>query len=212
LPPVKGQQFFTKADVTLRKIHRQALDSPIIRQAHMVRLGRGYVADTDDFRVVRQPTPDDVREADIILCWRNVTRKACNSRMRTVRGYTAPHPQAGEPVMCLKNAPEYGVYNGSTYVLTADFRDGDDTIHIAVNGRDTVIPNVQFEDMPDGIFPGERAVTRFGLAYAATVHKAQGAEWDNVLLFDEYSMDEHRREWVYTSLTRAAKRITVVRR
>jgi exodeoxyribonuclease V len=39
LPPVEGTPFFTEADFTLRQVHRQALESPIIRQAHAVRRG-----------------------------------------------------------------------------------------------------------------------------------------------------------------------------
>jgi exodeoxyribonuclease-5 len=44
-----------------------------------------------------------------------------------------------------------------------------------------------------------------------TVHKAQGSQWDEVVLFDEsYAFREHRARWLYTGLTRAAKRLTVV--
>jgi exodeoxyribonuclease-5 len=34
LPPVHGATFFSHPDITLTQIHRQALESPIIRQAH----------------------------------------------------------------------------------------------------------------------------------------------------------------------------------
>jgi exodeoxyribonuclease V alpha subunit len=48
-------------------------------------------------------------------------------------------------------------------------------------------------------------------AFAMTVHKAQGSQWDNVYLFDEsFAFREHRQRWLYTALTRAAKQITVV--
>ena len=211
LPPVKGQAFFIKPNVTLQKIHRQALDSPIIRQAHRVRLGMGYQADTDDFLVVPKPSPDQVDQADVILCWRNVTRNACNGIMRRKRGFLKEHPQEGEPVLCLKNAPEDGVYNGGVYTLTRDFRDGDRTIFVQVQGREREIERVRFEGMRDAL-DYERENTKFTYGYALTVHKAQGSEWDNVLLMDEYSMDEHRKEWLYTAITRAAKRIVVVRR
>ncbi|MBN9447616.1 MAG: ATP-binding domain-containing protein, partial [Bosea sp.] len=47
--------------------------------------------------------------------------------------------------------------------------------------------------------------------YALTVHKAQGSQWDDVVLFDEaYAFREHRARWLYTGLTRAAETITVV--
>ncbi len=51
----------------------------------------------------------------------------------------------------------------------------------------------------------------FDYGYALTVHKAQGSQWDDVYLFDEsWAFREHRARWLYTALTRAAKRVTVV--
>jgi exodeoxyribonuclease-5 len=52
----------------------------------------------------------------------------------------------------------------------------------------------------------------FTYGYALTVHKAQGSQWDSCLLFDEsfvWGVDAGR--WLYTGLTRAAERVTVVR-
>jgi exodeoxyribonuclease-5 len=43
------------------------------------------------------------------------------------------------------------------------------------------------------------------------VHKAQGSQWDDVVLFDEsFAFPEHRARWLYTGITRAAKRLTIV--
>ena len=135
LPPVKGSQFFRTPDITLKQIHRQALDSPIIRQAHWVRLGRDYSPDTDDFRVLPHVTKEDVLAADTVLCWRNATRQAVNGIVRRYRGFTANHPVAGEPVVCLKNSAEHGVFNGATYTLVRDFHNGDNEIEVEVGGQ-----------------------------------------------------------------------------
>jgi exodeoxyribonuclease-5 len=44
-----------------------------------------------------------------------------------------------------------------------------------------------------------------------TVHKAQGSQWDDVVLFDESgAFGESRQRWLYTGVTRAAQRLTVV--
>jgi exodeoxyribonuclease V len=57
-----------------------------------------------------------------------------------------------------------------------------------------------------------RESDEFDYGYALTVHKAQGSQWDNVMLFDEsFAFREHRARWLYTGLTRAARRLTVVR-
>jgi len=43
------------------------------------------------------------------------------------------------------------------------------------------------------------------------VHKAQGSEWDDVVLFDESAaFGESRQRWLYTCITRASKRLTIV--
>ena len=61
-------------------------------------------------------------------------------------------------------------------------------------------------------FALRRESDEFDYGYALTVHKAQGSQWDDVVLFDEsYAFREHRARWLYTGLTRAAKRVTVVR-
>ncbi len=51
----------------------------------------------------------------------------------------------------------------------------------------------------------------FDFGYALTVHKAQGSQWDDVALFDEiFAFREHRARWLYTGVTRAARKLTVV--
>ena len=65
--------------------------------------------------------------------------------------------------------------------------------------------------MRSGLKEGIEPITSFGYGYAMTVHKAQGSEWDSVILMDEYFRTEHRKEWLYTAVTRAADHIIVVR-
>jgi hypothetical protein len=54
-------------------------------------------------------------------------------------------------------------------------------------------------------------MTAFAFGYALTVHMAQGSEFDRVVLIDEWFGDD-RIPWLYTGITRAAKRITIARR
>lgn len=46
-------------------------------------------------------------------------------------------------------------------------------------------------------------------AYVVTAHKAQGSEFEDVIIVDERPMDYER--WMYTALTRAKKRAVVIR-
>lgn len=58
----------------------------------------------------------------------------------------------------------------------------------------------------------EQTINRFEFAYAITCHKAQGSEFDFVVVFDEsWLFGEDRFRWLYTAITRAKKRLLIVR-
>ena len=60
--------------------------------------------------------------------------------------------------------------------------------------------------------PQRRRSDEFDYGYVLTVHKAQGSQWDDVMLFDEsFAFRENAARWLYTGITRAASRLTVVR-
>ena len=53
----------------------------------------------------------------------------------------------------------------------------------------------------------------FSYGYAITTHKAQGSEWNNVVIWEEqfpYAKDEHKR-WLYTAVTRCSKKCVLIR-
>lgn len=43
------------------------------------------------------------------------------------------------------------------------------------------------------------------------VIRRQGSEYDNVVVLDESAFFEDGREWLYTAVTRAKKKLTIVR-
>ncbi len=60
---------------------------------------------------------------------------------------------------------------------------------------------------------GDVVPKEFAFAYAITCHKAQGSEWDNVLVIEErfpFDKTEHAR-WLYTACTRASERLVLIR-
>lgn len=60
---------------------------------------------------------------------------------------------------------------------------------------------------------GEIVPKEFDYAYAITCHKAQGSEWNKVVVLEEqfpYNTDEHAR-WLYTACTRASEKLVLVR-
>ena len=55
---------------------------------------------------------------------------------------------------------------------------------------------------------------QFTYGYAITGWKAQGSEWDNVLVIEEdfpFNEEEHRK-FLYTCATRAARRLVIIKK
>ena len=225
LPPVKGGGFFTEAepDIMLTEVHRQARDNPIIALSMAVRDGERLSRGTyGNSRVIGRDEIDAemVLAADQVLVGTNKTRKLYNGRIRNLMGYRDAMPAVGERLVCLRNDKKKGLLNGGLWSIA----------ELRTSKKNLVTMNVKSVDEPDGklvkvsvlpeFFTGEeesipyllrRNSDEFVYGYALTVHKAQGSQWGDVMLFDEsYAFREHRARWLYTGLTRAAERITVV--
>ena len=211
LPPVEGLPFSISADFTLTEIRRQALESPIIHQAHAVRSTGAYAADGDTARVVNRLSADDLRRADVVLTGRRATRIRMNALVRQAHSIASLLPRLGEPLVCLRNARKYGLCNDAIYYASCDLHEGDKTIGVSTDAGDIEVPSwflppdIEYDrlDLPPGGW-----MTAFAFGYALTVHMVQGSEFDNVLLLDEWFRDD-RVQWLYTGIIRAKERITI---
>jgi len=232
LPPVKGEGFFINAqpDVMLTEVHRQAAENPIIRMSMDVREGRRLqVGEYGSSRVVRRTDVDrdSMREmvigADQVLCGLNRTRQSFNTRIRQIRNFTgtaaAHHPTVGERLVCLKNNRDKGLLNGGLWEVTKA-ASGYGAVNMEARSIDeAALPHVEIS-VRDEFFVGTeksipwqelRHADQFTYGYALTVHKSQGSQWNNVLLFDEsHAFREDAAKHLYTGITRAAERVTVV--
>lgn len=231
LPPVKGQGFFTDAepDVMLTEVHRQAADSPIIRLATEVRQGaRLEIGDFGNARVIGRAgvTPDLVLQADQVLVGLNKTRHAYNARIRKLKGIESQLPIVDDKLVCLRNVKEKRLLNGSLWAVAEipkqkrkDRAIG--AVRLVVEPDDEgaqerhveVLVKNEFWDGREGDLEWQekRGTEEFTFGYALTCHKAQGSQWDDVIVFDEAStFREDAWRWRYTAITRAAERLTVV--
>ncbi len=225
LPPVKGGGFFTSAepDVMLTEVHRQAADNPILRLSMLVREGKRLSPGAyGERQIIKRAEIDSgmVTAANQLLVGLNRTRRAYNMRMRELFGRAGEFPEAGDKLVCLKNNHKKGLLNGGIWLVKST----------AATRKKKLLMNVVSEDDPAekprriGVLPEffrgleetlpplvRKDSDEFDYGYALTVHKAQGSQWDNVILFDEsYAFREHRARWLYTGITRAAKRLTIV--
>lgn len=229
LPPIDGGGFFTdhRPDFMLDEIHRQAAESPIIRLATDIRQGAfdHAPADMGAARVMRRADIDAgiVTAADKVLVGRNKTRHAYNQRIRELNGFSGAKPQAGETLICLRNQADLGLLNGGLWriekvkrarkapagaLYSFDISDTDNPDrHVAVR-----VYQHFFEGRgPELDWRVKRGTQEFDFGYAITAHKAQGSQWDEVCVFNESgAFGPDRDRWLYTAVTRAAERLTLV--
>lgn len=164
-----------------------------------------------------------------VVVWRNKTRCTLNALLRGRQG----DPQEGDRLVCLRgDAMKVHLEHGDTYVHNGELGTvvsvlavNSNTVKLAVKLDDpdaaagitrptveTVAARWQFGEptalaMNDPRRP--RGAHSWDWGYALTAHKAQGSEWDQVVVVDERAMDYER--WTYTAVTRAKKQLVVVR-
>ena len=64
----------------------------------------------------------------------------------------------------------------------------------------------------DGEATGVFTLNRFEYGYCISCHKAQGSEFNSVIVFDEgYAFREDSARWLYTAITRAKEKLIIVR-
>jgi len=223
LPPVKGGGYFTEgaADFMLTQIHRQAADNPIIRLSMAIREGTEFDEPSDACRMIGKRDVDaaDIMAADQILVGTNRTRKRYNERLRELHGFSEETPEAGEKLVCLRNNKKKGLLNGGVWTVGLRQKPKGGRVRFSVmpeEGGKSVnvsVPRAFFTDGPETVpFLQRKGADEFDYGYALTVHKAQGSQWDKVVLFDEsFAFREHRQRWLYTAVTRAAERLILVR-
>lgn len=226
LPPVQGGGFFTQGepDAMLTEVHRQARDNPIIALSLKIRQGeRPQIGTYGGSRIIRKRdiSGEEVCAADQVIVGTNKTRQKYNARIRELSGFVSTHPEVGEKLVCLRNDRKKGLLNGSLWrthryrALQKGFcslriSPADDTLTLAKPMRVRVHGNFFSggEDQLDWkILSGSQ---QFTYGYALTCHKAQGSQWNDIVVFDEsYCFGEDASRWLYTAVTRASDKLTL---
>lgn len=209
-------RLMVRPDVTLETVHRQAVGSPILELAYMVRSGKPPETTGPQAQVVSASTmPKDAADFDIVICGFNKERAAINRWMRRQHGRSGP-VQEGDRIVCLRNDHDRGLFNGMlATVLHA-------RIGLSNKGRKIPVLDVE-DDMGERYMNLPYAADQFGAegklddvrrdktlwdyGYCLTAHKAQGGEWDRVLVLEQIGGSWDARRWRYTAVTRAAKEL-----
>ena len=229
LDVIRSERF---AVVRLTEIFRQAQQSQIVINAHLVREGRFPRLRTDDteklqdFYFVEKEEPEEALEVIIKLCRDRIPARFGFDPVEDIqvltpmnRGIIGAHRLNNELQQALNPQPKSFERGGVVYRLNdkvMQIRNNYDKD--VFNGDLGRIRKIDVENQEVGVEVDGRVVTydfseldELMLAYAATVHKAQGSEYPAVvfpLLTQHYIMLQ--RNLLYTAMTRARKLVVIV--
>lgn len=203
----KGAKCPLKPNIFLTEVVRQALESPIIRAATSVREhGRIIgVENSSEFAALRRPPSIEVlRSADQVICGLNSSRREINASFIS-------KVDPGTKIVCLQNDHDNDIFNGQIAVIkeihskdqeffSADIVAGDRNI------RGINIWNGGFEGKNPG-YHDRKNYNIFDYGYAITCHKAQGSEFDKVVVMADWPGDQ--KKFLYTAITRARKQCRI---
>ena len=212
LEPI-GDKFniMSQPDYVLETIHRNA--GEIAHFAEYIR--KGYKPASWEIRngpgkkikfVSKFGYESVASDVDQVICAYNKTRAEVNRLVRSGMG-RGLGPEEGDRVICLRNNSGLGLFNGmqgtieriypEDYML---FESNENSFEIAFDR--SVFNQVKHE------FDGDRdSPMPFDYSYCVTAHKAQGSEYDSVLVLEQKcDLWDHRR-WAYTAASRAREKL-----
>lgn len=234
LPPVGSGGWFIKAkyDVVLEEVQRQALESPIIRLSMDVRnsnLKKSQYSYPDCKICDKSEVPiSDWLDSDQVITGTNASRRRINRffRKQLKHNEKGDLPQISEKIICLKNSkPVKGISNryingvqGS--VIKSAHYDEKGDLRMSIFYESNILEDIAVYDYHflqhyetaraiDPFFM-RRDLKEFDYAYAITVHKSQGSEWNSVIIADDKMQQfkkDFRKRWLYTAITRAKEKL-----
>lgn len=202
--------------VRLTEIFRQAKGSAIVEQAYKIKDGDTALKSGVDFKWVKALGAENIAKAcekfylshpgdTVCLCPNKKGEAgvhAMNERLQNALnpdGINFHGIRIGDPVMQLVNDPETGISNGDVGVAAYIGNEGDGD-YLVVRYFDEVDKAYYKSDMDECM-----------LAYAMTVHKSQGSEYQTVLC--PMSLDNGimlKRNLLYTAVTRGKAMVYLI--
>ena len=240
LPPVMAKRMFLeKPDVQLNEVMRQEKDSPIIYlsqlASHGIRIPFGTYGD-NECRVIHkdQLRDEDLYDADIVICGTNRMRDTINLYIReNIQGIKEPYLTEGDKLICRQNKwgitlnDDITLVNGLIGYATKIYKETRAKgALMEIDFRPEFYKSERFNRVPIKYdypfqpydvrmktnvarFGGSNVLFEFG--NCITCHLAQGSQYDNVVVYVENCSDSlYFRQWLYTAITRAKKKLTLV--
>lgn len=196
-------------DYKLETVHRNA--GEIAYFAEHLRMGKNPLLfqNQDKVQIVKNSAVEDrhLNIFDQVICAYNKTRVELNNRARHDKDLEYTYVTVGEKIICLKNNKLKGLFNGMQGVVTK----------VKNNCKlDFISDGVHFEDIeydPDqfgketNTFTFSDQSNPFDYAYCITCHKAQGDQFNNLIVFEQKCNKWNHSRWTYTAASRAVKNL-----
>lgn len=222
-PVGSNPNLMENCDFMLSEIHRQAAESPIIQLAMGIRAGIN-IPNKFNSQLLKIDSKNKLskylqeNEYDVIICGKNATRHSINAILRKKLGFDVDrYINVGETIMALQNNKENQIFNGNTFTIKeisiylpeikqayVDLQDEDEVLYRNILINLTYFGHDVKQDAPNK----NKKMINFDYGYAMTCHKAQGSEWENVLVIDEPPWNCDSTRFSYTAVTRAKERLT----
>jgi exodeoxyribonuclease-5 len=212
--------------VRLETIHRQVADNPILRLATAFREGRdtqvwdafnkGWRDPSDRLQLGFATDYQRFLKPDVqVICGFNSTRHDINAHIRISKGIRQHLPEPGDLLICLRNNPGFGVFNGQQAKCLEIVRQDGLVTEMKIEVEDGTVKtlptlNRQYGTNQISQFYN-RDICLYDYGYCVTAHKSQGSEWDEVMVIEELANSWDPRRWRYTVATRARHKLTYLR-
>lgn len=234
LPPIGDNtiNLLDKPHIFLTEVMRQALDNDIIKYSMDLREGKtlqpGIRGKNIQTYKKNELTTGMLLWADQILCGKNNTRRSINNKMRQLLKKEKLLVN-NDKLICTKNywhkisendnflvngtighVSQIAINPWNNDVRAKFISDGDSfgTLHLDEKLLSTGQPTIEV-DKKGKIKINRKIEMDYG--YAITVHKAQGSQFDKVLVYNEYLYgEENHNRWLYTAITRAVDKVVVI--
>jgi len=228
LPPVGGPGAFdADPDYFLTELYRQEAGNPVVELATRARKGMPISPGKyGGSMAYKKLNPMKWADYDQVIVGKNATRERICRELRAGQGHRDWKPQEGDKIIVLENNRLLRVVNGAQYTA-CETRQAEEGWSVTVLAQDDEGIERELtcwaQPFADGL-DGEKAVSRemdYHLrqtkvyatwGHAITCHKAQGGQWDDVLVMDESRVFRNDADrWLYTAITRAAQNVAIIR-
>jgi len=224
LPPVMDDPAYGRdlPGVDLDASHRFDSLSDIGKLANIIRMAPGL---SSWHKTLPYVDFAEVDKYDLLLTWRNENRWQIINTLRQVRGLPLDRPVEGDRLISVANTYEAGVLNADELTVIGPITEATTfgTWNIPTREKGVITAwQAGFRDFEGEKWAAQQArrkdadICAVTFSECMTVHKAQGGEWERVLIVDDFAkmnfvLKEELKTWAYTAVTRASQQVDFIK-